>query len=366
MKICHLTSVHKRFDTRIFVKECQSLSNNNFNISLIVADNLGNDFKNNIKIYDVGKEDFRIKRFFLISKKIYKKALKIDADIYHFHDPELIRIGKKLLKNGKKVIYDVHEDVPRQILNKPYLNGFLKKVISVLFEKYENRNVKKFSYIITATDFIKNRFLKLNKNTESIKNYPKIDELKFDINWNKKKNFACYIGAFSKQRGIKEIVKALEFTEFKLNLAGKFVTKSYKNEVENLKTWKKVVFHGFVNRKQVNKILAESKVGLVTLHPIINYKDALPVKMFEYMLAAIPVISTDIPLWKKIVEDNDCGICVDALNPKKIGQAINKLIKNNNLAKKMGENGRKAVLEKFNWQNEEIKLLRVYKFIDNQ
>jgi len=359
-KICHLTSVHPRYDTRIFVKECQSLQKAGFDVTLIVADGKGNEIKNNIKIYDIGKEQSRYKRMLNTPKKTFQKAIKIDADIYHFHDPELIKTGIKLLKLGKKVIYDVHEDVPRQILSKPYLNSFIKPTISKNFERFENRNAKKFSHIITATDFITSRFLKINKNSSSIKNYPKIDELKLNIPWKDKKNSACYIGSISKVRGISEIVEAMKYSDYKLNIAGLFNDENLENEVKNLPSWNKIIEHGFANRQQIKQILKESKVGLVTLYPTINYKEALPVKMFEYMLAGIPVILSDIDLWKQIVNDANCGICVNPYKPKKIAEAINKIIENDVLAEKMGKNGQKAVLEKYNWKNEETKLIYIY------
>ncbi len=362
-KICHLTSVHARYDTRIFVKECQSLQKNGFDVSLIVADNKGDEIKNEIKIYDIGKESKRIKRMLKTPKKVFQKAKEIDADLYHFHDPELIKTGVKLLKLGKKVIYDVHEDVPRQILSKPYLKAFLKPIISKYFEKFENKNAKKLSYIITATDFITNRFLKINKNSYSIKNFPIVSELKTNVKWTQRKNKACYVGGISKIRGITEMVEAMQYSNYKINLAGKFENSNLEIQVKLIPSWNKIVEHGFVKREQIKEILNESKVGLVTLYPTINYKDALPVKMFEYMVAGIPVIASDIPLWRQIIEDNKCGVCVNPHEPKEIANAINKIIENNKLSEQMGKNGQKAVLEKYNWQNEEKKLLAIYKKI---
>jgi len=359
-KICQLTSVHPRYDTRIFVKECQALQKAGFDVALIVADSKGDEIKNNINIYDIGKEQTRAKRMLKTHRKIYKKAIEIDADIYHFHDPELIKTGIKLLNRGKKVIYDVHEDVPRQILSKPYLKSAIKPIIANSFERFENKNAKKFTHIITATDFINNRFLIVNKNSTPIKNYPKIDELKLEINWKNKQNKACYIGGISKVRGIIEMVKAMKYSDYQLNIAGEFNDANLEKQTKQLPSWHKIQEHGFVNRKQIKQILQESKVGLVTLHPTINYKDALPVKMFEYMLAGIPVISSNIALWKEIVNGANCGICVNPYEPKEIAAAINKMIEDDKLAEQMGKNGQKAVLEKYNWENEEKKLIQIY------
>ncbi len=339
------------------------MQKNGFHVSLVVADDKGDEIKDNIQIFDVGKEASRLKRMIKSPSKIYAKALELDADIYHFHDPELISTGKKLINKGKRVIYDVHEDVPLQILSKPYLNLFLRKIISRIFEWYENKNVKNFSYVITATDFIKERFLKINKNSESIKNYPIVDELKINVNWSNKKDLVCYVGAIAKIRGISEIVKAMEFTDCKLNLAGKFTDEKLRNELIKYKSWNKVIEHGFANRELVKRIYEESKIGLVTLYPTINYKDALPVKLFEYMLAGIPVISSNIALWQKIVEENNCGLCVNPYNSKEIADAVNKIITNDELAESMGRNGQKAVIEKYNWAFEEEKIVEIYKRI---
>ena len=146
----------------------------------------------------------------------------------------------------------------------------------------------------------------------------------------------------------------------KLNLAGIFFEKDTEARVKDHKAWSKVNELGFLNREEVRAILAKSKVGLVTLHPIINYIDSLPVKMFEYMAAGIPKIASNFPLWQEIIEGNQCGICVDPLDPQAIGEAIQYLIDNPSIAKQMGRNGRKAAEDKYNWAIEEQKLLKLY------
>ena len=361
MKVCHLTSVHTRYDTRIFLKECQSLASNGYKVSLVVVDGLGDEYKEGVNILDVGKTNSgRLSRFTTTTRKVYKKAIDIDADIYHFHDPELMPFGYLLKLKGKKVIYDVHEDLPRQLLSKPYL-GFGKKVLSFLIEKIENFFSSKVSAVVTATPFIRERFTRLNTNSIDVNNFPLLSEFE-DFSVFEKRNEICYVGGLSEVRGIHEVVRSLSnLQSIKLNLAGLFNDTNFEHKVKSLSSWSKVNELGFLDRDGIRDVLSKSKIGIVTLHPIVNYMDSLPVKMFEYMASGLPVIASDIPLWKSIIQETKCGVCVDPLNPDEIANAIHQIVNSPSRAKEMGQNGRKAVLSKYNWSIEESKLLKLYR-----
>ena len=362
-RVVHLTSAHPRNDIRIFIKMCSSLAEYGHDVSLIVADGLGDEVINAVSIFDVGnKGRGRLSRMTKTVSCVFKKAKDLDADIYHLHDPELIPIGIKLKKLGKIVIFDAHEDLPKQILGKPYLSKPTRIFLSKILVWYERWACRKFDVIITATPYIRDRFLKINPNTLDINNFPLLDELSNTSEWAQKEDEVAYVGGIVKIRGVEEIVAALKFTQgVRLNLAGQFSEKAVEVKVKNHSAWSKVNELGFLNRHQVHEVLARSKAGLVTLHPVINYLDALPVKMFEYMAAGIPVIASNFPVWNAIVDGAQCGLCVDPLDPKEIGEAVQYLIDHPDEAEKMGKNGRLAVEEKYNWVIEEQKLLKIYK-----
>ena len=292
---------------------------------------------------------------------VYKQAVKINADLYHFHDPELIPIGLMLKMRGKKVIYDVHEDLPRDIINKNHIPQNLRKIISVLSESLENFASKYFDAIVTATPTIEERFTKLGCLAIDVKNYPNMTDLDLPhLNWEQKEHAVCYLGSIWEERGLFEMIEAIEQTDANLLLAGNFAYIHDQDKAMAISGWKQVNYCGYLNRQEVTQILAKSMAGLVLLHPIVTFLDALPVKMFEYMCAGIPVIASDFPLWKKIIEEHQCGICVNPLDPKAIATAIRWIIDNPEPARQMGENGRRAIEEEYNWNYESIKLLDLY------
>lgn len=363
MKICHLTSVHPQNDSRIFLKECISLSNNGYEVHFIVP-GVENSVISGVVLHSVPKiQGNRFKRMTTTVQAVYKKALEIDATVYHFHDPELIPIGLMLKRKGKKVIYDVHEDVPRQILTKHWIPSIIRSLLGNTFEMFENYSSKKFDLIVTATPHIRDRFVENGCMSIDVNNYPLLREMQIEnFSWKDKKDSICYIGGITKDRGIIEMVESLSYlNNIKLFLGGKFSNINDKETVENLEEWEQVVFLGYLNREEVKDVYKNSFAGLVVLHPKISYLDSLPIKMFEYMAAGIPVISSDFPQWKAIINKNKCGICIDPKKPKLIAETIQYLYDNPELAEEMGRYGREAVENKYNWEAESVKLLDAYK-----
>jgi glycosyltransferase involved in cell wall biosynthesis len=248
------------------------------------------------------------------------------------------------------------------MLGKPYLNAPLRRLIGAVYACYEGYACKRLDAVIAATPFIRDKFLVINPNTIDINNFPLPGELQSATGWLNKQNQICYLGGIADIRGIRQIIQSMVLLRggTRLQLAGQFSELKTETEVKSYDGWEAVDELGFIDRRGVKDVLTRSVIGLVTFLPLPNHIDAQPNKMFEYMSAGIPVIASDFPLWREIIEGNECGLCVDPMNPKAIAEAIELLIANPKRAQQLGENGLRAVNEKFNWNIEEQKLYRFY------
>ena len=360
--IVHLTSAHPRYDTRIFVKQCHSLAALGHAVTLVVADGLGDERVDGVQVIDVGRLDGRANRVLRTTRRVLQAARRLDADVYQLHDPELVPAGLHLKRLGKTVIFDSHEDVPAQLLAKPYLSPLARRLLSAGYAACERHAYRRFDGLVAATPFIRERLRHLHPNTVDVNNYPTLQEFDAAPDWDGKVAEVCYVGSISAIRGIRELVRACELlrSPARLSLVGSFAEPALEREVAHFPGWKRVDAHGHLGRAGVQAAMRRAVAGLVTLHPVVNYLDALPVKMFEYMAAGLPVIASRFPLWQDIVEGNGCGVCVDPGNPAAIAAAIDHFCLQPQVARSMGENGRRAVLARYNWHSEAAKLAGLY------
>ncbi len=363
-KVCILTTAHPLSDTRIFHKEAKSLVKMGYDVTLVVQHS-HNEIIDGIKIVALSKPRNRIQRMTKTVWQAYLISRNVDADIYHFHDPELIAVGLLLKLHRKRVIYDVHEDVPRQVLDKYYLPFFIRRPVSLVMGVTEWIAAQAFEATIPATPSIAKRFPV--QKTYTIRNYPIRDELvqTAQVTYTKRPPTFAYVGVIAVIRGAVEMVNALDhladFPNVRLHLAGNCSPVILVKTLETLPGWQSVIYHGPISRQQVGRLLSEVRVGLVTLHPTPSYLESYPVKMLEYMSAGLPVIASDFPLWRNIVNSAGCGLLVDPLNPNAIADAMRWMLEHPDKAEAMGMSGRNAVEQLYNWDTEVIKLSRLYK-----
>lgn len=360
--ICHVTSVHRAFDGRIFKKECKSLSAR-YDVYL-VAPNVVNQDVEGVKVVGVSLPKGRIKRMLKLNR-VYKTADSIDAEVYHFHDPELIPIARRFKRKGKRVIFDSHEDIPSDILEKKYIPKPLRRLVSILYGNYERRAFKRFDALITVTPTIVERLKKYNSKTFQVTNYPIYKDILVS---REKENYVCFTGAVSSLWQIDTLINSLDGLETKLVLAGPF-SDSYREELSHLPSWDKVEYKGFVDAAEVERIQKNAIAGMAVLKYGKLFGDKMGTlgntKLFEYMMNGTPVIATDFVLWKEIFDSYHCGLCVNPYDCRGIAAAIDYLRSNPNEAIEMGNNGKMAVRERYNWAQQEKILFAVYETVLN-
>ena len=360
-KVCHISTVHYENDSRILLKECQSLSKAGYDVSLVINSDKDKVIYGTKVVALDNTNKSRIYRMLKKSKVAYKKALEIDAEIYHFHDPELIPIGRKLKRKGKKVIYDVHEDVPKQILAKTYLGPlFIRKIVSYIFNLYEKTSTKNFDAVIGVIDEITTQFK--NKKTATIKNYA-IKDMIFNskpIKREDNKTVLIYVGSITKIRGIKEMIEAMNILKDKAELwiLGSYETEALKSECEAMEGYKYAKYFGSLPLKDVYKYTKAADIGMCTLHPTANYVESIPIKVLEYMASEIPLVLSDFKYWRDYF--GEVGEYVNPLEPADIAKAVEFYIENKDLMKAKGTENKEKFLKEFSWDVEEEKLIKLY------
>lgn len=371
MRVRQLTTVHAVGDTRVLHKECRSLVDEGFDVALIAC-HPTDEVVSGVQVLGIGMPRNRLDRATRKAFQLFTRALRERADVYHFHDPELIGVGLALKALGKKVVYDVHEDVPLQIMNKFWIHPLAKRPFAAAARFAERLAGRFLDGIVTATPSIaektfpgRDKRVFPEAKTVVVQNFPEVGlaAQRNDVPLAERSNAFVYVGGLSGQQGLLEMVKAFDQLPEGLTgtLAGKF--KQLKDEATSLPGWSRVRYLGEVGRAEVVAALRDARCGIVLDHPITNYVDAYSTKMFEYMACGIPVICSNFPLWDEIVAETGCGVTVDPFDVDAAAAALTRYNADPELAAHTGERGRQAILTRLNWDVEFARLLDLYRRI---
>ena len=364
-EIVHMTTVHQPYDTRIFHKECLSLQKAGYDVTLIVPMDVNEVRKDtDIALIPIKKRKSRILRMSLSTFQAYKKAKKIKAACYHIHDPELLPVAWLLKRKKNVVIYDIHEDYVTSMYQKEYIPKPIRKILGSIYgfvEKMFSHNME----LCLAEKYYQEKY----PAGKCILNYPILNKLILNHQVDNKPvgNRLLYTGNVSVERGA--FIHA-QLPKIDNRIAVHFIGKCPSNIAEEMydvagKTRDKLIIDGidrFIEREQIDKSYISENwlAGIALFPPTEHYMKKELTKFFEYMGAGIPIICSNFPVWKKFIETYDCGITVDPHNHLEIRDAINYLRNNPNIARDMGDNGKKAVEEHLNWNSEGKKLIRWY------
>jgi len=366
--IIHFTTVHPRDDTRIRVKEVATLARVwPGRVALYVQDGKGDeaDTGRGYVVHDTGApERGRLRRMTLGAFRMYRAVRQARPTVAHFHDPELLPWAMLLRLSGIQVIYDMHEDLPRQLLHKAYLPKPVAHILGGLFELLEKLAARVLTQLIVVVPAMQDRFSQ--EKTILLANFPSLVEFPAIPEENRQRDPGrfVYAGGIVGVRGIAEMVGAIARVKderARLHLLGAFNDPRLETQMRAREGWARVQFLGWSSRETVVEELSHASAGLVLLHPTPQYIISYPVKMFEYMAAEIPVIASHFPLWREIVEGAGCGLLVDPQDPQAIAEAMQWILDHPEEAAAMGRRGRAAVEERYTWEAESENLVALYR-----
>ena len=366
-KVLILTSVHRPFDTRIYKREAISLAEAGYEVSLVATDTASQRTAVGINLIGIPKPIGRLGRIFNWPRFV-KIALAHKADFVHFHDPDLLLAGVVIkLLTGKPVIYDCHEPYREALEERNWLPKWIRSVAGFTFEWLEKNLSKWFFTVVVATSG--QQQLHFPKATV-IRNFPELGI--FDLQKQPAENskLIVHIGESSVARGITDIIEACRWinrADFKVVLAGKFddvkTERAVKQRIARYGLDERVQCVGVLPYEQMLALLSQAAIGLVLYRETPALRLSIPTKLFEYMACALPVVATNLPSITPFIEETECGLLVPPEDPKALALAITYLLDHPDEARRIGENGRRAVIEKYNWDSEARKLLELYEML---
>lgn len=367
-KVCILTTVHYWNDNRVYYKEVLSLKRLGYDVTY-VANECEGKIDSDVHAVNIKKDKSTIKRI-LGFFHAFNVVRKLDCKVVHFQDSELIPTGLLLkLFTKKKVIYDVHEDYPSQMLTKYYLPSYARKPLYWLMSFLEWLSGKAFDAIIVADQAVYKHFPP--EKTTILFNYPSIGKLsestqnivgiekEYDIIFpGSMAKFTAKIildiMKLAKERGV--MLRCLLISPFKFE-GGKEWVRQVASEygiADNLTLMDRIPPY------EVPIYLSKTKIGLIPLPDTPKMRSNIPTKMFEYMYYKLPIITGELPPCGYFMNKDKFGYMVKWDSVEEYTEKILHLLNTPTELHELGEKGHRLVLEKYNWESEEKKLEQVY------
>lgn len=360
-RVVQMTTVHRPFDRRIFDKECVSLAQAGYDVTLIAKGDDTRDVRG-VHVIGVGFSKGRLHRASLFAFRALRVALSLKGDVYHFHDPELIWVGLALKLFGKRVIYDAHELL--ELSEERHLPKYLKGIVRFGLLVFERAAEWSFDALVAATPTIVDQFQRKDK-VVLIRNTARTEEFAASTTpFRDRPPNIIYAGGLAPYNGVAQMFDAMALIPRSLGarlvMGGLFNSPEQQAEAFARPGAEHVDFIGWMERDELIRRLGEARAGFVVYQATPNVLKADPVKFYELMGAGIPIVATNIPRWRDVIEKHDCGILVDPSDVEAIARAATQLLSDPDAAEDMGRRGREAALAYYNWSIDERELLALY------
>lgn len=364
-RVCVITTVHTPYDGRILFKECASLARVH-DVTLLCFFDSEAEEREGVRIKPMPKPKNRFQRV-LAGRRMVKAAVAERADVYHFHDPEFLLQASRLAKlTGKPVIYDCHENYPITFDQKSYLPAWVRPIAVWVVDKLEKRVTPTLAATVVADEDLMDRFQSFASKVVLVKNYPPLEHMPVPDFGYPRKPWAIYVGVITEVRGADKLLEAFalvhrEVPDAMLVLVGdnRLDPQKFGAFLERYGLTRAVDDKGFVPYAEAMPLVQRCRVGVSPMPHHEKFRRNLASKVFDYMGAGTPYVASD---WGAIAQTvkGKGGMLVDTEDPKEIARGMLTYLKDDELARKTGAEGRAAVEREFNWESQEKRLLALY------
>jgi glycosyltransferase involved in cell wall biosynthesis len=368
MRVCHVCSAHRTDDARVSLRTCGTLAAAGYDVHLFAVGNRTETYRDrDVTIHPIPQCSSRRERL-ARRGRLARMAAAVQPDLFHVHEPELL--APVLARAGARpVIYDVHESFLDVLMDREWIPRRVRPAARFAWDHWERRMVRRCAGIVVATERLAPRYRSLHRRVQVVANYPDLAHYE-DLPPTTRDGRTCvFAGVLLRNRGIVQVLPGLAILKqrglsVRLELAGRPESESYLQslwaEAERLGVSDLVTYHGVLSRAAAAALENRSSIALVPHLRVGNNLAAIPVKMLDCMALGLPIVYSDFPNHHEIAGVTGAGIAVDSARPEQVADAIERLVCNPDLARQMGEAGRRAVQERFNWSLERVKLLELY------
>lgn len=367
--VLHLSTVHRGDDTRMIQKMAATTAER-YPTTAVVTRVPAANRPAGVAFVEVPFFPQLWKRVLLVHPWVLWHARRLRPQLVHVHVPECLPIAFVLRYwFGTKIVYDIYENLFRQLPYRTRNNGFFFRTFFGFFDRLARRH----AYLILAEAGYRSEYADLAKPHEVIFNFPRLETIPFQpIDPGGPPHF-YYLGQLSRSRCLDVLIEALGYLRaaypaLRIHLFGApgFDLQSWE-EIYALPGYPAVrehlVFHGPKPAAETFATAHRCRAGLALLRPVGDYPESYPTKLFEYLALGLPVVTSDFPLYRAVVEPNEAGYCLDATDARAVAQVLKELLDNPAEAARRGQNGRRAVEQVYQWQGEGARLLCFYRRI---
>ena len=369
IRICMLTSDHSAFDGRIFHKEAVSLRRRYAQVWVMAPGEGGAVVKQGVEVLPLRrpKGALGVLRMLL---EMTRRGSRLQADVYHCHELESLWVaGRIAARGGAKLVYDAHEFYADRFAER--LPVWMRPPARFALNVGERVLCRNADHVVTVSEELAAKFGGWGHRVAVVENLALevgSPEGSPPIQRGNEETIGIYVGGLYRERGILEIVKAISIARSRgVNVKLLLIGPSFggfadevRRRAAGLGIERFVELVGRVPFDEVFGYLRQADFGLVTDYPEPRNLNSVCVKLFEYMQAGLPVVANDLPAMARIIREAQCGLLTSSVRPNDIAEAIVRLLSDDGSMRKMGQNGRGAFLDKYQWKLAEERLLGTY------